>query len=635
MAHVHCLGESCPEAKAIIHLGCTSQDVVCNADGQTYPRVIDTFILADLASIAAVLHKIATDIRLLSNRKEIDEPFGSKQIGSSAMPYKRNPMRCERICGLTRFVMNLVGNAYDTAATQWLERTLDDSSNRRLSLPEAFLALDGALDLMHNVASGLIVHEKMVEKNLMLELPFLATENILMEAVKAGGDRQDLHERIRVHAQEAGHRVKHLGLDNNLIDLLKADPAFASRARPADRDDLLDPMKYVGRSVEQTERFVAEVVEPLRERYKDHRSFVGRRLVPEDLALLQGPAVRAHDVRRVVGPDDALASGEPRRARREPAVPEVVLGRIDILHVDPLGLERRSELDRRPAPVPRVQTVPTPHRHRLQPTAAVHVARRVRDEPVDQPVPAVLGQVHDARPRIDAHRLVVEPPHRLDRPRRRQRRLGNRRHLKHVPMILQAAVLTRPDHRLLTGQPGAPGRRAARAVAKRPAERQELRELLLPLRVVHDVRRAARRRNAVILARVVQIAPPHRAHRSPIVAERAAFDVTRRQLVVAHNHRRPVGPLERRHPVGEPGHAQPVVHHLADPRDDLVGKPRGQIEQPVGIGHQRTEPNASGGRRLEPATHHQPVHPGKAQRRRTSGEKKVTSIDRHRSPSVR
>jgi adenylosuccinate lyase len=237
--------------------------------GQTYPRVVDAIQIAQLASIAAVLHKIATDIRLLSNRKEIDEPFGSKQIGSSAMPYKRNPMRCERICGLTRFVMNLVGNAYDTAATQWLERTLDDSSNRRLSLPEAFLALDGALDLMHNVASGLVVHEAMVRKNLMLELPFLATENILMEAVKAGGDRQDLHERIRVHAQEAGHRVKHLGLDNNLIDLLKADPAFAAVHDRLTDADLLDPMKYVGRSVEQTERFIAEVIGPLRERYKD------------------------------------------------------------------------------------------------------------------------------------------------------------------------------------------------------------------------------------------------------------------------------------------------------------------------------------------------------------------------------
>lgn len=251
------------------------EKVTTGITGQTYPRVIDTLILADLASIAAVLHKIATDIRLLSNRKEIDEPFGSKQIGSSAMPYKRNPMRCERICGLTRFVMNLVGNAYDTAATQWLERTLDDSSNRRLSLPESFLALDGALDLMHNVASGLVVHEAMVRKNLMLELPFLATENILMEAVKAGGDRQDLHERIRVHAQEAGHRVKHLGLDNNLIGLLKADPAFASVHDRLTDGDLLDPMKYVGRSVEQTERFIAEVIEPLRERYKDELTEMG------------------------------------------------------------------------------------------------------------------------------------------------------------------------------------------------------------------------------------------------------------------------------------------------------------------------------------------------------------------------
>ncbi|MBX3385672.1 MAG: adenylosuccinate lyase [Phycisphaeraceae bacterium] len=242
---------------------------------QTYPRVIDTFILADLASTAAVLHKIATDIRLLCNRKELDEPFEDKQIGSSAMPYKRNPMRCERICGLTRFVMNLVGNAYDTAATQWLERTLDDSSNRRLSLPEAFLALDGALDLMHNVASGLIVHEATVRKNLMAELPFMATENILMACVKLGGDRQHYHEIIRVHAQAAGMRVKQEGLDNDLLDRLKADPHFQSTARGGkltgelDWEGVMDPMKYVGRSVEQTERFIREVVEPLREQYKD------------------------------------------------------------------------------------------------------------------------------------------------------------------------------------------------------------------------------------------------------------------------------------------------------------------------------------------------------------------------------
>ena len=432
MAHVHCLGEQCPKAKPIIHLGCTSQDVVCNADltiindakgliydkidraifglgntaskyaeiptlafthyqaaqpttigrrisgwaydivlcqdrittgypladnrglrgatgtqgsflklfdgdasqvdrlefkflaasgklfegtdastdpdqlcnefhpglsdqpvsdiasqatfqltGQTYPRVYDTFILADLASTASVLHKIATDIRLLSNRKELDEPFGKSQIGSSAMPYKRNPMKCERICGLARFVMNMVGNAYDTAATQWLERTLDDSANRRLSLPESFLALDGCLDLMHEVASGLVVNEAMVRKNLMEELPFLATENILMEAVKAGGDRQDLHESIRVHAQAAGHRVKQEGLDNDLLERVKADPMFQSKARGGrlDRDlnwdNLMDPMQYVGRSVEQTERFVREVVEPLRERYADELANLG------------------------------------------------------------------------------------------------------------------------------------------------------------------------------------------------------------------------------------------------------------------------------------------------------------------------------------------------------------------------
>ncbi len=249
--------------------------------GQTYPRVFDAKVLSSLASVAAVLHKIATDIRLLSNRKELDEPFGDKQIGSSAMPYKRNPMKCERICGLARFVMNLVGNAYDTAATQWLERTLDDSSNRRLSLPEAFLALDGCLDLMHEVASGLVVHEAMVRKNLMAELPFLATENILMEAVKAGGDRQEYHEIIREHAQAAGMRVKQDGLDNDLLDRLQRDKAFWSKARGGglerelDWSGLMDPMKYVGRAVEQSERFLAEVVEPLREHYSDRLDALG------------------------------------------------------------------------------------------------------------------------------------------------------------------------------------------------------------------------------------------------------------------------------------------------------------------------------------------------------------------------
>jgi adenylosuccinate lyase len=249
--------------------------------GQTYPRVTDANLLAGLASVAAVLHKIATDIRLLSNRKEIDEPFEDKQIGSSAMPYKRNPMRCERICGLTRFVMNLVGNAYDTAATQWLERTLDDSSNRRLSLPEAFLALDGALDLMHNVASGLVVHEATVRKNLMAELPFMATENILMECVKLGGDRQEYHEHLRRHAQAAGLRVKQEGLENDLIERLKGDKAFWGKGRGGalsaelNWEGVLDPMRYVGRSVEQTERFLKEVVEPLREQYGEAISTLG------------------------------------------------------------------------------------------------------------------------------------------------------------------------------------------------------------------------------------------------------------------------------------------------------------------------------------------------------------------------
>tara|TARA_A100001391_G_scaffold55975_1_gene34228 strand:+ start:513 stop:2147 length:1635 start_codon:yes stop_codon:yes gene_type:complete len=239
--------------------------------GQTYPRVFDSMVLGDLASIASVLHKIATDIRLLSNRKEIDEPFGKSQIGSSAMPYKRNPMKCERICGLTRFVMNLVGNAYDTAATQWLERTLDDSSNRRLSLPEAFLALDGALDLMHTVADGLIVNEAMVKRNLMAELPFMATENIMMEAVKMGRDRQDVHEAIRVHSMAAGQVVKQEGKDNDLLDRLKSEPLLEG----IDIDAHLDPMAYIGRSVEQTERFIKEVVEPLRSRYGDELSALG------------------------------------------------------------------------------------------------------------------------------------------------------------------------------------------------------------------------------------------------------------------------------------------------------------------------------------------------------------------------
>ncbi len=232
---------------------------------QTYPRVEDTFVVADLASIASVLHKIATDIRLLSNRKEIEEPFEADQIGSSAMPYKRNPMRCERVCALSRFVWNLVGNAYDTAATQWLERTLDDSANRRLVLPEAFLALDGCLDIMINVASGLIVNEAMVKKNLMAELPFMVTEAVMMEAVKLGGDRQVLHEAIRKHSMEAGRRVKQEGAENDLVERMKREPLL----KGVDIDAMMDPMKHIGLAVEQTERFLAEVVEPMRTRLGD------------------------------------------------------------------------------------------------------------------------------------------------------------------------------------------------------------------------------------------------------------------------------------------------------------------------------------------------------------------------------
>ena len=240
---------------------------------QTYSRVMDTFVLSNLASCASVLHKMATDIRLLCNRKELDEPFESKQIGSSAMPYKRNPMRCERACGLARFVMNMSGNALDTAATQWLERTLDDSSNRRLSLPESFLALDGVLDIMYNVASGLVVHEASVRRNLMAELPFMATENLLMECVKLGADRQEYHEIIRMHAQTAGLAVKQEGRENDLLERLKKDAAFKSTANGGklraelDWSDLMNPLAYVGRSVEQTERFCAERVDVLRERF--------------------------------------------------------------------------------------------------------------------------------------------------------------------------------------------------------------------------------------------------------------------------------------------------------------------------------------------------------------------------------
>ncbi|MBT8486253.1 MAG: adenylosuccinate lyase [Phycisphaerales bacterium] len=239
--------------------------------GQTYPRIVDAHVLSTLAATAAATHKIATDIRLLANRKEIEEPFARDQIGSSAMAYKRNPMRCERVCGMARFVMSLVQNPLNTAATQWLERTLDDSSNRRLALPEAFLALDGVLDILDNVTRGLVVYEKTVRVNLMRELPFMASENILMAAVQAGADRQEAHEIIRQHSQDAAHAVKSEGADNDLLDRLRAEPMFSV----VDLDAALDPVAYVGRAPEQVDHFVGEIVEPIRRRYPvdaDHRT---------------------------------------------------------------------------------------------------------------------------------------------------------------------------------------------------------------------------------------------------------------------------------------------------------------------------------------------------------------------------
>ncbi|MBX3376152.1 MAG: adenylosuccinate lyase [Phycisphaeraceae bacterium] len=230
---------------------------------QTYPRVVDAWILSDLAATASVIHKVCNDIRLLSGRKELDEPWGEAQIGSSAMPYKQNPMRCERATGLCRFVMSLAQDGLDTASTQWLERTLDDSSNRRLVLPEAFLALDGALDLLHSVASGMVVHEMTVRSNLMAELPFMALENIMMAAVKKGRDRQEVHEALRKHALAAGRRVKELGQSNDLMDRLRSEPQLVG----LDLDHFLDPAAYIGRAREQVDHFVNGIVASLQRAY--------------------------------------------------------------------------------------------------------------------------------------------------------------------------------------------------------------------------------------------------------------------------------------------------------------------------------------------------------------------------------
>ena len=235
--------------------------------GQTYSRKVDTRVVNVLAGIAASAHKMSNDIRLLQHLKEVEEPFEKSQIGSSAMAYKRNPMRSERIASLSRYVMVDALNPAITSATQWFERTLDDSANKRLSVPEGFLAIDGILDLCLNVVDGLVVYPKVIEKHMMAELPFMATENIMMDAVKAGGDRQELHERIRELSMEAGKTVKVEGKDNNLLELIAADPAFNLTLE--DLQKSMDPSRYTGRAKEQTEAFIANVVQPVLDAHKD------------------------------------------------------------------------------------------------------------------------------------------------------------------------------------------------------------------------------------------------------------------------------------------------------------------------------------------------------------------------------
>ena len=235
--------------------------------GQTYSRKMDTRVANVPAGIAASAHKMSNDIRLLQHLKEVEEPFEKSQIGSSAMAYKRNPMRSERIASLSRYVMIDALNPAITSATQWFERTLDDSANKRLSVPEGFLAIDGILDLCLNVVDGLVVYPKVIEKRLMSELPFMATENIMMDAVKAGGDRQELHEKIRTLSMEAGRNVKERGLDNNLLELIASDPAFGLTLE--ELKDTMEPSKYTGRASVQVEIYLSEVIRPLLARNKD------------------------------------------------------------------------------------------------------------------------------------------------------------------------------------------------------------------------------------------------------------------------------------------------------------------------------------------------------------------------------
>lgn len=235
--------------------------------GQTYSRKVDTRVANILAGIAASAHKMSNDIRLLQHLKEVEEPFEKSQIGSSAMAYKRNPMRSERIASLSRYVMVDALNPAITSATQWFERTLDDSANKRLSIPEGFLAVDGILDLCLNVVDGLVVYDKVIRKHMMSELPFMATENIMMDAVKAGGDRQELHEKIRVLSMQAGANVKQEGKENNLLELIAADPAFNMTLE--ELESSMEPSRYVGRAPVQVEAFLKNVVNPILDANKE------------------------------------------------------------------------------------------------------------------------------------------------------------------------------------------------------------------------------------------------------------------------------------------------------------------------------------------------------------------------------
>lgn len=258
--------EKCKELERLIARemgfeGCVS------VSGQTYSRKLDAAVLATLSGIAQSAGKFATDMRLLSHLKELEEPFEANQIGSSAMPYKRNPMRCERICSLARYVITDAQNPAFTAYNQWFERTLDDSANKRISVPEAFLAVDALLNIYLNVSSGIRVYEKVIEKHLLEELPFMATENIMMDAVKKGGDRQQLHERIRVHSIAAGAVVKEQGLPNDLISRIAADPLFSLTEEEITQS--LNPAAYIGRSPEQVSEFLQSEVSPVLERYAE------------------------------------------------------------------------------------------------------------------------------------------------------------------------------------------------------------------------------------------------------------------------------------------------------------------------------------------------------------------------------